>query len=578
MATVASHSDIAQFVPDYSTQFLGELQGILEKAQRFSGASGVAIAFVEGTELVTKSGLGASAPEVGSRSPIQGSFTGLSVQTREVQRCDDASCDSRVDSHACASLGISSMVIVPIAEKNKVFGVLAGFASKPNAFSPTHVALLRTLADIVVELYNRYPAERPLAASAPDVTLPTAKPSIQQPDAPKPAPPAQIAHTAIPVATSAIKNTVLAASKLESAPKGQSVDAPNPKAPVLPPTPIRLTEAPVIVPPPKPELKVQAKVEVKPAPAKSEPLRIERKVDSPRYAAVVDIDAARERREDVLSSAADIGPSFVTKGAAEAPIFSSYSAIGALEQHQREESGSKRVLMIAAALVVVVVLVVSGYLFSHRSSETAGVVAQPVQQAPVAANPAPTTVPNEIAPPTSNTVASAVPVEKTHERVAETVKSPAREKTPEQPSRKPEPAPLLVANSGAIPKRTIENVDAPTVIATGSADASGILGMVKTAQPKAAFRASSVTPPELTRRIAPIYPSFARQFHLKSERVVLNATIAKDGSVSEVNLVRGKQMFVDAAITAVRQWKYKPAYLNGDPVPASIEIALDFTN
>jgi len=65
---------------------------------------------------------------------------------------------------------------------------------------------------------------------------------------------------------------------------------------------------------------------------------------------------------------------------------------------------------------------------------------------------------------------------------------------------------------------------------------------------------------------------------MKSERVVLNATIGKDGSVTELKLVRGKQVFVDAAMSAVRQWKYKPAYLNGDPVPASIEIDLDFNN
>jgi protein TonB len=80
------------------------------------------------------------------------------------------------------------------------------------------------------------------------------------------------------------------------------------------------------------------------------------------------------------------------------------------------------------------------------------------------------------------------------------------------------------------------------------------------------------------KRVPPIYPAFARQWHLKSERVVLNATIGKDGAVTDLKLVRGKQIFVDSAMTAVRQWKYKPAYLNGDPVPASIEVVLDFTN
>ncbi len=137
----------------------------------------------------------------------------------------------------------------------------------------------------------------------------------------------------------------------------------------------------------------------------------------------------------------------------------------------------------------------------------------------------------------------------------------------------------MVSGSNKLPSRAnVDNVDAPSVIPSGGGDVSGILGMVKTAQPKAAFKSSQVTPPELMRRVAPVYPAFAKQWHLRSERVVLNASIGKDGSVTEVKLVSGKQVFVEAAINAVRQWKYKPAYLNGDPVPSAVEIALDFTN
>lgn len=567
MATVASHSDIAQFVPDYSAQFLGELQGIVEKAQRFSGASGVAIAFVEGDELVTKSGLGASAPEVGSRSPIQGSFTGLAVQTCEVQRCDDANCDSRVDSQACAALGVASLVIVPIGDKKKCLGVLAAFAPKPNAFTPTHVALLRTLADIVVELYNRYPTHPPVVRT--DVEPEAPKP----PAAVKPEPPAQ-PKPSVP------KPVFAAPPRVEQAPK--PLEHPKLSTSTVAPATIRLTDVPVIVPPVRPEQKVEAK----PVAISSEPLRVEHMPEPSRFAPVIDISTTREKREEVLSPAADIGPVTVAKHEPAKPepqLFTSYgySAIGALEQQQKEESGSKRVLLIFAAMIVVVVLATGGYLFYHRSQGPSVVSAAASQAQPASPETATTSsAPAQLTPSASETSATAAPVNKLPEPA---VKQPEQVSRTEQnspvPVKKTGPAPLLVASTDSVPKPvTVDNVDAPNVIVGGKADAGNILGMVKTAQPKGVFKASSVTPPELMRRVAPIYPAFAKQLRMKSEKVVLTASISKDGSVTDIKLVRGKQIFVDAAMSAVRQWKYKPAYLNGDPVPATVEIDLEFTN
>jgi TonB family protein len=568
MATVASHSDIAQFVPDYSAQFLGELQGILEKAQRFSGASGVAIAFVEGEELVTKSGLGASAPEVGSRSLIQGSFTGLAVQTCEVQRCDDASCDSRVDSQACAALGVASLVIVPIGDKKNCLGVLAAFAPKPNAFTPTHVALLRTLADIVVELYNRYPNSAPSVRSEP------------KPDAPKP--PASVKTEAPPQPKHFVPKPVFTApTNGETDPK--RFESPTASNSMVAPSGIRLTDAPVVVPPVSP----LPKVEAKPVTISSEPLRVQHNPEPARFAPVIDIRTTREKQEEVLSPAADIGPVMVAKhepAKQEPQLFSNYgySAIGALEQQQKEESGSKRVLMIFAAMVIVVALATGGYLFSHRSQNPSVVSASEAQAQPPAAHETTSTPPAPVqgTPATSEPAAKAVPVERLPEPAAKEPEHIARtERNLPVPAMKAEPAPLLVASTDAVPRPVaVENVDAPSVIVGGTADAGHLLGMVKTAQPKGVFKASSVTPPELMRRVPPIYPSFAKQLRLKSERVVLNASIGKDGSVTDVKLVRGKQLFVDAAISAVRQWKYKPAYLNGEPVPATVEIDLEFTN
>jgi protein TonB len=59
--------------------------------------------------------------------------------------------------------------------------------------------------------------------------------------------------------------------------------------------------------------------------------------------------------------------------------------------------------------------------------------------------------------------------------------------------------------------------------------------------------------------------------------VKLQATISKDGSVENLQVVSGHPLLVPAAIQAVRQWKYKPTVLNGEPVEVITEIDVNFT-
>ncbi len=55
------------------------------------------------------------------------------------------------------------------------------------------------------------------------------------------------------------------------------------------------------------------------------------------------------------------------------------------------------------------------------------------------------------------------------------------------------------------------------------------------------------------------------------------ATIRKDGTVQNVQLVSGHKMLVQAATDAVRQWIYRPAVLNGKPVEVTTQIDVKFT-
>jgi len=77
-------------------------------------------------------------------------------------------------------------------------------------------------------------------------------------------------------------------------------------------------------------------------------------------------------------------------------------------------------------------------------------------------------------------------------------------------------------------------------------------------------------------RPQPIYPPLARQARI-SGTVVLHAIIDKDGHVSELQVISGHPLLVQAAIDAVKQWRYQPTTLNGDAVEVDTTINVVFT-
>ncbi|HKR95051.1 MAG TPA: TonB family protein [Candidatus Angelobacter sp.] len=73
----------------------------------------------------------------------------------------------------------------------------------------------------------------------------------------------------------------------------------------------------------------------------------------------------------------------------------------------------------------------------------------------------------------------------------------------------------------------------------------------------------------------PTYPQMARIAHIQGD-VVLQATISKTGSVENLHAVSGHPILIQAALDAVRQWKYKPYILNGEPVEVETTIKVQF--
>ncbi len=125
------------------------LQLLAERAQYITGASGAAIALLEESEMICRASAGPSAPALGAEVQVKSGLTGESVRTRQVLRCDDAETDSRVNRESCRSLGIKSVMVVPLRREQEVIGVFELFADRANAFEERDVTALERLAEMV---------------------------------------------------------------------------------------------------------------------------------------------------------------------------------------------------------------------------------------------------------------------------------------------------------------------------------------------------------------------------------------------------------------------------------------------
>jgi protein TonB len=80
----------------------------------------------------------------------------------------------------------------------------------------------------------------------------------------------------------------------------------------------------------------------------------------------------------------------------------------------------------------------------------------------------------------------------------------------------------------------------------------------------------------LIRKVEPEYPQEAREKRIEGT-VVLQVQISEAGDVKEARLISGHPLLAPAAIEAVKQWKYKPYLLNGEPVEVDTQVQVNFT-
>lgn len=79
----------------------------------------------------------------------------------------------------------------------------------------------------------------------------------------------------------------------------------------------------------------------------------------------------------------------------------------------------------------------------------------------------------------------------------------------------------------------------------------------------------------LIHKVEPQYPAIARAMHLAGT-LRLRAIIGADGGVRQVAVISGNALLVQSAVAAVREWRYRPTMLNGEPVEVETFITVNF--
>jgi protein TonB len=79
----------------------------------------------------------------------------------------------------------------------------------------------------------------------------------------------------------------------------------------------------------------------------------------------------------------------------------------------------------------------------------------------------------------------------------------------------------------------------------------------------------------LVHKVEPRYPAIARQVGIQGT-VIIRALISRSGTIEHAQVESGQPLLVSAALAAVREWKYRPYYLNGEPVEVETEITVNF--
>jgi protein TonB len=309
--------------------------------------------------------------------------------------------------------------------------------------------------------------------------------------------------------------------------------------------------------------------------------------------------ASSPAEDDILSDEpAKAAPSESSSYAGSAPSFT----FGGANVPEKSSGGSKKILFgVAAAAFLAGAIYIGFTVFHGRASQPVSTPSQTV--------PAPTSVPQTPKPsggkpapaipaipatsaPAAAPVSAAPTKLPTSQPDAAPAKSQAANNTdtasdddaPSPAASKPTAAPLVL-KGGRSPalhaKPAAPDTEAPSMIGiatTGAGAPPPNIGAAGSA-PKPVLQtlnvSQGVSQGLLTKKVQPVYPRNALAMHVEGS-VELLATISKTGDISHVKVVSGDGQLAKAATDAVKQWKYKPYLLNGEPVEIQTQITINF--
>jgi PAS domain S-box-containing protein len=127
---------------------------IAGRAQALTGGEGAFIAFPEGDEIVYRAGTGTMADHPGFRLKLDRSLIGWTQRTGKIARCDDTATDVRIDASSSRSLGIRSLIAVPLHNDRGASGVLEVCSSRPQAFDDRDVRTLELMAGLLAAVLS----------------------------------------------------------------------------------------------------------------------------------------------------------------------------------------------------------------------------------------------------------------------------------------------------------------------------------------------------------------------------------------------------------------------------------------
>ena len=112
----------------------------------------------------------------------------------------------------------------------------------------------------------------------------------------------------------------------------------------------------------------------------------------------------------------------------------------------------------------------------------------------------------------------------------------------------------------------------------------GVTSSIPTEAPEPVLQPTKKTPirvggnvqaSRLIHRVEPEYPELAKRARV-SGMVILQVIVSEGGAVEDIRVIRGHPLLNEAALHAVRQWKYSPYFLNGEPIPVTATVTVNF--